>query len=89
LTFSVVIVVSAAILSLAIAQVTKADPGDCSGIGFGCSLHGWDAAGFAAIFVIPAALAILVVGNVIIAVVASAARNSANRQNESARYDWR
>ena len=87
MTWSLVIVAATAALLLAIAQSTKAQPGECNGIGFGCSLHGKDAAGFAAIFVVPVALALLVVGNAVIAFIVSASRKNENTRTESASQD--
>lgn len=66
----VVVAGTAALLLVHVAQITKARPGECDGIGFGCSLHGADAAGFAAIAVVPIALLVLALGHAIIAVVA-------------------
>lgn len=39
--------VSALPLAALLAAATPMPAGACSGIGFGCSLYGWDAAGFA------------------------------------------
>jgi hypothetical protein len=86
MTWSLVIVAATTALLLAIAHATKAQPGECNGIGFGCSLHGKDAAGFAAIFVVPAALALLVIGNAVIAVIGWASRRDENTRTKSARH---
>ncbi len=48
---------------------TEQQPGQCSGIGWGCSLSGSDAAAFVAIIVVPPALAILAIGHGVIGVV--------------------
>ena len=69
----VVVAGTVALTLVHVAQVTKARPGDCDGIGFGCSLHGVDAAGFAAIFVVPIALVVMAIGHVTIALIARAA----------------
>ena len=42
-----------------LARTTPQPVGACSGIGFGCSLYGWDAAGFLLVFLgIPFAVAL-------------------------------
>jgi hypothetical protein len=64
---------------LVAAALTKPPPGQCEGIGWGCNLYGGDAAAFAAIFVVPIALALLLGGNAIIALVGRAVRKSSNR----------
>lgn len=52
---------SALPLAAVIATSTPMPEGACSGIGFGCSLYGWDAAGFLLmIFGIPYALVLAV-----------------------------
>lgn len=53
---------SAAPLAALVAWQTPQPPGTCSGIGWGCSLYGWDAAGFALLlFGVPYALVLGVV----------------------------
>jgi hypothetical protein len=76
------VVVAGAVASILfqIAEATKAQRGDCDGIGFGCSLHGVDAAGFAAILVVPIALVVMAIGHVTIALLARAA--AARRERE-------
>jgi len=66
----VVVAGTVALTLVHVAQVTKARPGDCDGIGFGCSLHGADAAVFAALYVVPIALVVLALGHTIIALIA-------------------
>ena len=74
------LIAGAAAATLLSVALSKTPPGQCEGIGWGCSLHGRDAALFAAIFVVPIALAMLVLGNAIIAVVAwLVRRESASR----------
>lgn len=52
---------SALPLGAIVAASLPASPGDCEGIGFGCSLHGWNAAKFALLVLgIPYALALFV-----------------------------
>ena len=68
-TWTAVIVVGVAATSISLA-LTKPGPNDCEGIGFGCELYGGDAALFAAVFVVPLAIGLLLVGNGIIAFVA-------------------
>lgn len=55
------------LILLAVGQ-TRLSQGQCSGIGFGCSLGGADAAGFFAILIVPPAIGILAVGHALIAV---------------------
>ncbi len=71
--WTVVVVGAAAFVLLAVAS-TRPKAGQCEGIGWGCNLYGSDAALFAAVFVVPIALALLLVGNVIIATVGSLLR---------------
>ena len=53
---------SALPLGAIIARESPQPPGACSGIGFGCSLYGWDAAGFALLFLgVPYAVGLAVV----------------------------
>jgi hypothetical protein len=66
--WTAVIVVGVAAMLIAIAM-TKPGPDDCEGIGFGCELYGGDAALFNAIFVVPLAIGLVLVGNGIIAFV--------------------
>jgi len=66
----VVVAGTVALTLVHVAQVTKARPGDCDGIGFGCSLHGADAVVFAALYVVPIALVVLALGHTIIALIA-------------------
>jgi hypothetical protein len=54
--------------------LSKAPPGKCEGIGWGCNLYGGDAALFEAIFLVPVALALVVVGNFVIALGGRAVR---------------
>jgi hypothetical protein len=68
------LVAGVAVASLLSAALSKPGPGQCEGIGWGCSLYGGDAAAFDAIFIVPIALAALVVGNVAISVVARLVR---------------
>lgn len=42
---------SALPLAALLAATTPMPDGACSGIGFGCSLYGWDAAGFTLLFI--------------------------------------
>ena len=70
----VVVAGTVTLLLVYVAQVNKARPGECDGIGFGCSLHGADAAGFAALYVVPIALVVLALGHTTIALVAHRAR---------------
>src|SRR5437588_10871766 len=69
-TWVVVVAGAVALILLRVAQVTKLRPGECDGIGFGCSLHGADAAAAAAIVVVPVALLVLAIGHFVIAVIA-------------------
>jgi uncharacterized membrane protein len=64
------LIAGAATATLLSVALSKTPPGQCEGIGWGCSLHGGDAALFVAIFVVPIALVMLILGNAIIAVVA-------------------
>ncbi len=48
------------------AALSKPPPGQCEGIGWGCNLYGADAAAFDAIFVVPIALALVILGNAFI-----------------------
>ena len=60
---------------LVAAGQTHMSEGDCSGIGFGCSLYGADVAGFLAIIIVPPAIGILVVGHALIAATRRIARH--------------
>ena len=71
-----VLVAGVAVAILLSAALSKPEPGQCEGIGWGCSLYGGDAAAFDAIVVVPIALAALAVGNVAISVVAWLVRRS-------------
>jgi len=63
---SVVIGVVAIVL-LAVAQTENPNPADqCEGIGWGCQLYGGDLAGFVAMFLVPIALVILLIGHFLI-----------------------
>jgi threonine/homoserine efflux transporter RhtA len=61
--------------------MSKPPQGQCEGIGWGCNVYGGDAAFFAAIVVIPIALTLLFIGNILIAVVGSAMRRRSTVQN--------
>lgn len=56
----VVMLLSAPLVGLALATATSQPPGACSGIGWGCSLYGWDLVGFVLIVVgLPFALVLM------------------------------
>jgi hypothetical protein len=63
-----VLIVGGVIAVLISLALSKPGPDDCEGIGWGCNLYGGDAALFAAIFLVPHAIGLVLVGNVIIAV---------------------
>jgi hypothetical protein len=69
-----VIVVGLTAAILITAALSKPPPGHCDGIGWGCSLYGGDEALFEAIFLVPIALGLVVVGNAVIAVVGRTVR---------------
>ena len=61
-TISAATIASALPIGALLAAANPMPEGACSGIGFGCSLYGWDAAGFALmIFGIPFAVVLAVV----------------------------
>jgi hypothetical protein len=78
LVFTIVVVGLTASL-LITAALSNPPPGRCEGIGWGCNLYGGDAALFEAIFFIPIALALLVIGNAVIALVGRAKRRRSSR----------
>ena len=78
-TFTIVVVGFTASI-LITAALSKPPPGRCEGIGWGCNLYGGDAALFEAIFLVPIALLLLLVGNAIIAGVGRAVRKKPNRR---------
>ena len=78
LVFTMLVVGLAASVLLAEA-LSKPPPGACEGIGWGCNVYGTDAAFFAALFVVPVTLMMLLVGNALIAVVARASRKRAHQ----------
>jgi hypothetical protein len=55
-------------LLLAAASTTQPE-GQCEGLGFGCTISGADLAAFVAIFIVPIALAVLVIGHLVITIV--------------------
>jgi hypothetical protein len=77
-----IIVVGLAASILITAALSKPPPGRCEGIGWGCNLYGGDAALLDAVFVVPMALALLVVGNVFIALAGRTLRKRANRRDK-------
>jgi hypothetical protein len=76
--WTILVVAAAAFVLLSIAS-TRPKPGQCEGIGWGCNLYGGDAAFFAAFFVVPIALALVLVGNAIIAFLGWLVRKPAHR----------
>ena len=59
-----------AALLIAVAQ-TDQPAGQCSGLGWGCTLSGADLAAFAAMLVVPIALVVMAIGHVLVAFVQS------------------
>ncbi len=55
-------------LLVAIAQTDQPE-GQCTGLGFGCTISGADLAAFAAMYIVPVALVLLAVGHAVIALV--------------------
>lgn len=64
-----------------VAVKTRAHSGELNGIGFGASLHGSDAAGFFAIFVVPVAIVILLIGHGLIALIGGRSKGSDQRDH--------
>ena len=54
---------------MAILSQSELPPGQCSGIGWGCSLAGWDAVGVAAVIVGIPLLVLLLAGHIVIGIV--------------------
>jgi len=66
LVFHGIVVVVATTILVALGSRDRPE-GACSGIGFGCQLWGADLAGFAALFIVPIALAVMLLGHLFIA----------------------
>ena len=56
------------VIWMGVVSQSELPPGQCSGIGWGCSLAGWDAVGVGLIFIGVPLLLLLLVGHLIIGV---------------------
>jgi CHASE2 domain-containing sensor protein len=59
---------------------TEQPAGQCSGLGWGCTLSGGDLAAFTATLIVPPAVLVLLIGHVIIAIVQQLARRASQQR---------